>query len=161
MRSFLTILLLLSVARSFAGRAYYLDSHLGNDGNSGLTAAAPWKTFTPLQRLQLHPGDSLRFRRGSLFSGRLSIADSGERGRYIVLTDYGPASSPAPMFTNPVFTDGSYGNCIRLNGSWVIVEQLVFSGTAAYSPVEYKGDGWVEWEMGAIHLARGAEHCIV
>ncbi|HEY4289231.1 MAG TPA: DUF4838 domain-containing protein [Puia sp.] len=173
----MTISLFLFVARSFAGdvasdiaggvagdiagRVYYLDSRWGSDANSGLTAAKPWKSFAPLQRVRLHPGDSVRFRRGSLFSGRLVIADSGTRGKHIVLTDYGPASAPAPMFTNPIFTDGTYGNCIRLGGSWVIVEQLAFSGTAAYSPVEYKGDGWVEWEMGAIHIDRQAEHCII
>lgn len=145
----------------FAGRAYYLDSRSGSDSNNGLTAAAPWRTFERLQGQRLLPGDSVRFRRGSLFSGRLLIADSGMPGRYIVLTDYGPAFSPPPLFTNAAFSDSTFGNCIRLHGSWVIVERLSFSSTAAYSPVDYKGEGWVEWEMGAIHLERQAEHCII
>ncbi|HWB94062.1 MAG TPA: DUF4838 domain-containing protein [Puia sp.] len=161
MRTCFTITFFLIVTRVFAGGVYFLDSRFGNDANTGTSAAEPWKTFAPLKRTALHPGDSVCFRRGSIFNGRLVVADSGTRARPIVLTDYGDAAYPAPEFTNPVFNDGTYGNCIRVGGSWVIVENLSFSGTAAYSPVEYRGDGWVVWEMGAIHLGRTAEHCIV
>lgn len=161
MKTCFTITLLLLVTRIFAGGACYLDSRFGNDANTGTSAAAPWKTFGPLQRTSLHPGDSVCFARGSIFSGRLVVACSGTKARPIVLTAYGDAAYPAPEFTNPVFNDGTYGNCIRVSGSWVIIENLGFSGTPAYSPVQYTGDGWVVWEMGAIHLDRTAEHCIV
>jgi len=143
------------------GVRYYLDSRFGDDGNPGTAAGAAWKSFSPLERVRLEPGDTVYFRRGSIFHGRLVIADSGMRGRPLVLTAYGLCSDPAPLFTNPVFSDGSFGNCIRVAGSWVVVEHLALRGTAAYSPVEYTGAGWVVWEMGAIHLERRAEHCIV
>jgi hypothetical protein len=163
MRRFLIILLLLAAGRgfAFAGGKYFVDSRTGDDIADGRSASAAWKSFARLEKVHLLPGDSVFFRRGSSFSGRLVIADSGRQGKPIVLTDYGASSEPPPLFTNPVFSDGTYGNCLRIAGSWVIVENLRFYGTAAYSPVEYHGDGWVVWEMGAIHLERGAEHCIV
>lgn len=161
MKSCFTLLLFLLAARTFAGGAYYLDAQRGDDSSSGTSESSPWKSFARLQKVRLQPGDSVCFRRGSVFSGKLVIAGSGMQDKYIVLTDYGNASDPSPSFTNPVFADGNYGNCIRVEGSWVIVEDLSFFGTAAYSPVEYDGKGWVVWEMGAIHLSRSAEHCIV
>lgn len=163
MKATLTIGLLFVFFRVFGsgGSKYYLDSRYGDDGNNGTAAGSAWKSFAPLERVRLRPGDSVLFRRGSIFHGRLVIADSGMPGRPLVLTAYGQSVDPAPMFMNTVFSDGTFGNCIRVAGSWVVVENLAFSGTAAYSPVEYAGTGWVVWEMGAIHLERGAEHCVV
>jgi hypothetical protein len=164
MMRFSFLLVFLLAGRAFAaasGGAYYIDSRFGDDGNAGTAAGSAWKSLARVERVRLLPGDSVLFRRGSLFEGRLVIADSGRQGKPIVLTDYDSPSEAAPLFTNPVFGDGTYGNCIRVRGAWVVVENLGFYGTAAYSPVEYHGDGWVVWEMGAIHLERGAEHCVV
>jgi hypothetical protein len=140
---------------------YYIDSKMGNDKNLGTDKNFPWKTLKRLQSTLLHPGDSVCFKRGSSFIGTLIIQNSGKPEDYIVVTDYGPKNDSAPAFTNPVFSTGNYGNCIRLKGSYIIVENLYFSGTPAYHPIAYNGEGWVVWEMGAIHVERGAEHNIV
>jgi hypothetical protein len=42
-----------------------------------------------------------------------------------------------------------------------MVQNVYCSCTPAYEPIEYPGEGWVVWEMGAIHIQRGAEYCII
>ena len=140
---------------------YYIDSKNGNDKNSGNNKNSPWKTLSRLSHTRLRPGDSLCFKRGSSFTGPLIIHNSGNVNNYIVVTDYGSKKDPAPSFTNPVFSEGNYGNCIRVKGSYIIIENLFFWNTAAYRPITFNGEGWVVWEMGAIHIERGAEHCII
>jgi hypothetical protein len=143
---------------------YYIDSQQGNDGNSGIAITAPWRSFINIKKGMLHAGDSIRFKRGSSFTGPFYIVDSGEPDKPIVLTDYGDGVLPAASFTNPVFKEGNYGNCIRIKGSWVIVENLYFHNTAAYVRGSYTpSSGWdtTVWEMGAVYIDKGAENCIV
>jgi hypothetical protein len=144
-----------------AAVTYYIDSKKGSDKNKGTNENSPWKTISPFESMQLRAGDSVRFRRGSTFKGPLIIKGSGTSQQYIVVTDYGCKNDPPPSFTNTVFAEGNYGNCIRLGGSYVLVQNLYCSGTPAYRPIQYQGDGWVVWEMGAIHIDRRAEHCII
>jgi predicted alpha-1,2-mannosidase len=141
--------------------SYYIDSEKGDDLNSGTNKNSAWRSFHPLSHIHLHPGDAVRFKRGSSFTGPFVINDSGTPANYIIISDYGSASDPAPSFTNPVFKEDNYGNCIRVKGSYVVVENLYCHSTAAYQPIEYNGSGWVVWEMGAIHIDSSAEHCIV
>jgi hypothetical protein len=147
--------------KKMAAVTYYIDSDKGSDKNKGTNEKFPWKTVSRLESVQLQPGDSLRFKRGSTFKGPLNIKGSGTSEQYIVVTDYGSKNDSPPSFTNTTFAEGNYGNCIRLAGSYVLVQNLYCSGTPAYRPIQYTGDGWVVWEMGAIHIERGAEHCII
>ncbi len=140
---------------------YFIDSKNGSDRNSGTQKKLPWKTLARLSRTRLQPGDSVFFKRGSSFNGPLIITNSGTSDRYIVLTDYGSKKDLAPVFTNSIFAENNFGNCIRIEGSYVVVQNLFFTATSAYQPIRYAGDGWAVWEMGAIHIARGAQHCIV
>lgn len=140
---------------------YYIDSHNGNDGNNGISLKTPFKSLSVLQKIELHPGDSICFKRGSAFTGPLYITDSGTTGQYITLTDYGNNQDPAPKFTNPVFEQENFGNCIRIQGSYIIVENLYFYGTSAYKAGTYQTDGWTVWQMGAIYIDKEAAHCIV
>ena len=140
---------------------YYIDSKHGNDHNKGTSKDAPWKSLGRLSRAELLPGDSVCFKRGSRFIGPFHVNYAGAPGQYITLTDYGAETDPAPAFTNPIFEEGNYGNCIRINKSYVVVENLYFHQTAVHKPIQYKGEGWEVWEMGAIHIGREAEHCIV
>lgn len=165
--SFLFLLLACCIAFSFSFKdssiasTYYIDSQKGDDRNKGTNVSSPWKTLSRLSKVSLKPGDTIRFKRGSSFTGPLVVRNSGTASKYITLTDYGVDSDPAPAFTNPVFEEGNYGNCIRLGGSYIVVENLYFSKTAAYKPIKYSGEGWDVWEMGAIHIERDARHCIV
>ncbi|MET0393310.1 MAG: choice-of-anchor Q domain-containing protein [Chitinophagaceae bacterium] len=143
---------------------YFIDQQQGSDANSGTSQTAAWRSLQNIKQGLLHPGDSLRFKRGSAFTGPLYIYDSGTGDNPVVLADYGDPALPAPSFTNPVFTQGNYGNCIRIKGSYVIVENLYFHHTSAYVRGTYTpASGWdtTVWEMGALYIDKEAQHCIV
>ncbi|HMR85420.1 MAG TPA: hypothetical protein PKE30_19885, partial [Niabella sp.] len=143
---------------------YYIDSIAGNDQADGSAAATAWKTFSRITPGLLRPGDTVSFRRGASFTGPLVITDNGLPGKPIVLKDYGDPAAAAPAFTNGVFEQDNYGNCIRIEGSYVVVENLYFHNTAAYKRGSYTPrEGWdtVVWEMGAVYIDKTARGCIV
>jgi hypothetical protein len=144
------------------GRICFVDSRAGDDHNSGLSEMHPWKSLQKVQRTEWYPGDVIRFKRGSKFDGALFIHSSGSPHNYITLTDYGNVRDSAPQFTNTGFGQGNFGNCIRITGRYVTVENLFFYHTPTFVEGNYRSDGgWIEWEMGAIYIDKGAEHCIV
>ncbi len=140
---------------------YYIDSEDGNDTNAGFSEDSAWKSLSKIDEIALLPGDTIKFKRGSRFHGTLYISDSGEDNKYIVLTSYSDSNDQAPLFTNTVFNSGEnqYGNCIRLQGDYIIVENLYFEHTVA----ELSGNlGFpLMWELGAIYIDKTASHCIV
>ncbi|MEN6363273.1 MAG: choice-of-anchor Q domain-containing protein [Bacteroidales bacterium] len=143
---------------------FYIDSENGDDSNLGLSEQQPWKSLSHLAEMTLRPGDSIRFKRGSSFVGPLDIKQSGIAGKYITLTDYGAKTDAAPAFTNPVFKQDNFGNCIRLYGKYILVENLYFHHTAAYVDASgfYTTDGgWDVWYMGAVFIAVGAKNCVI
>jgi hypothetical protein len=141
---------------------YYIDSQHGNDFNNGRSKKQPWKSFVNLEQTLLQPGDTLRFKRGSKFSAPLFISSSGTPNNFITLSDYGNPLDPAPAFTNQNFKQGDFGNCIRIKGSYIIIENLYFHNTSAFKTGDYTSDGgWIVWEMGAVYIDKGATHCIV
>lgn len=143
---------------------YFVDATGGNDNAAGTSAGAAWRSLARLQQQKLNPGDSIRFSRGSSFTGPFYIRNAGAPDRYIVVSDYGDPALPAPSFTNPVFAQGNFGNCIRIQGSYVIVENLYFHHTSAYVRGPYTpAGGWdvTVWEMGAVYIDKEAQHCIV
>lgn len=150
------------IERFAKSSVYFIDSQNGNDKNDGRSESSAWLTLTKIENLLLIPGDSIRFKRGSSFTGPLHINKSGNSGHYIILTDYGDSRSPAPAFTNPVFDTqkGNFGNCIRLNGSFIVVENLYCHNTVAELSGNFGGFTTM-WELGAIYIDKGAEHCIV
>lgn len=142
--------------------SYYIDSQSGNDANDGLSESAPFRSLQRLQYVKLNPGDFVRFKRGSEFVGPFYITDSGIENKYITITDYGPQEEHAPKFTNPIFVQDNFGNCIRVRGSYVKVENLYCYGTSAYVGGSYHEPGFrTVWEMGAIYVEKGAESCII
>jgi hypothetical protein len=144
------------------GKEYYIDSRAGNDQNDGLSPLRPWKSLDRINSAVLQAGDVFRFMRGSSFSGQLTITASGTAESNIRLTDYGNPHDNAPKFTNPNFAQNNFGNCIRVRGSYVCIENLLFEHTSTFVDGDYHSDGgWIEWEMGAVYLDKGAEHCIL
>ncbi len=142
-------------------RTYFVDSAGGRDSNTGLSTNAAWQSFSGIETTPLNPGDTIKFKRGSRFDGTLTISDSGTLDHRIVLTDYGDAGSPAPTFTSVQFNpeEGRFGNCIRLNGSFIVVENLYFEHTVA--GLSGRIGFATMWELGALHIDKTARHCIV
>lgn len=142
---------------------FYIDSNHGNDNNDGRTKTTPWKSLTRIEQHEILPGDTLFFKRGSSFSEELTIKYSGEKNRPIVLTEYGDKSFQAPSFTNTVFEPqyNNYGNCIRLKGSYIVVENLYFHHTVADLPESTPGGFLTMWELGAIYIEKESRHCTI
>lgn len=120
--------------------SYFIDSDRGNDSNNGRSADASWKSPDNLRRIDLQPGDSVLFKRGTRYHGPVHIDYSGTAEKYIVISDYGEPGDHAPKFTNKVFEQDNFGNCIRLRGDYILVENLFFHETSAYQPGEYDTD---------------------
>ena len=148
--------------RPYEPVAYYVDSQNGNDANTGLSKEQAWRSLEKAGNAKLLPGDSLRFKRGSTYTGALYINDSGDSENYITLTDYGDPGLPAPAFTNSVFDPetNNFGNCVRLKGSYVVVENLYCHHTVAGLPAT-AGKFLTMWELGAIYIDKTATHCVV
>jgi len=141
--------------------SYFIDSENGNDNNTGTSEALPWKSLSKVEHAALQPGDMVKFKRGSTFIGPLVLVKSGNKDKYITISDYGDPQLPAPAFTNPVFKQDNFGNCIRIKGDYVIISNLYFHHTSAHVAGNYQTDGWVTWEMGAVYIDKGANNCIV
>jgi len=143
-------------------RMYFVDSARGHDSWDGLSPSTAWQSLDRVGKADLGPGDTVRFRRGSSFDQPLIIRASGRPEAPILLSDYGEKDSPAPAFTSQVFDPSRelYGNCIRLKGSHIIVENLYFHHTVAELPVD-AGRFLVMWELGAVYIDKEAAHCIV
>ena len=83
---------LMSCCLYFQGIAenYYLSAS-GNDSASGISAATAWKTIQKLNTIQLHPGDSVLFEGGSVFSGTIVLEadDAGTQTQPVFIGSYG------------------------------------------------------------------------
>ena len=142
------------------GKTWYIDSNNGNDSNDGTTANTPWRTLSKIESTKLNAGDTVRFCRGSAFKGMLVIADSGTKEKNITLSAYGSAGLPLPSFTNSDFKQDDFGNCIKIKGSNIVVENLLFKQTSSFVEGTYTTDGgWKEWEMGALYIDKGVQNC--
>jgi len=141
---------------------YYIDSESGDDLNEGLSETAAWKSLEKVGETELFPGDVIRFKRGSDYTGCLTLKSSGTSDHPILISDYGDSSLPAPSFTNPSFNpqNNEFGNCIRLKGSYIIVENLYCHSTVAELD-EDAGGFLTMWELGAIYIHKMAKHCVV
>jgi hypothetical protein len=120
-----------------AGTNYYVDSVGGSDSNAGTAMTSPWQTLTNVQNRTFQPGDAINFKRGSFWSGGLSLRSSGVQGKPITYRDYGTGT--APIFENNA---GQYSQAIRVYGSWVVVQGLL---------VRNAGEAGVRVESGADH----------
>jgi hypothetical protein len=93
MRIVLTILFLFSAAY---GQTNYHVKNGGSDAADGLSDATAWATLSKVNAMQssLNPGDSILFKRGSVFNDSLFIQKSGNVGSPIVYGAYGTGVKP-------------------------------------------------------------------
>jgi hypothetical protein len=103
-------------ASAAAQTRYYIDSVNGADGNDGRSVERPWRTLAPLDRIALGGGDTVLLRRGSMWTGGITLKSSGRPNRPIVIAAYG--TGPAPVLTDAAI--GVYGN----GQSHVVVRDL-------------------------------------
>ena len=93
---------------SVYGAVYYADSRDGDDSLDGLSATTAWRSLEKVNAAPLKPGDSILFRRGSIWRGQLD-SKSGEPGRPVRYSVYG--EGPKPLFLG--------SESLSLSGDWI------------------------------------------
>lgn len=87
-------LLLVALCACTNTNNYYFDSVNGSDSNSGRSPKKAWKTLAMAETLQLQPGDSILFRRGSTFEGQVTFTGVGTEDARITVDAYGEGELP-------------------------------------------------------------------
>jgi len=72
------------------GKIYYIDSKNGKSENDGLTEQSPLNNYL---NLTVEPGDTVLFKRGSLFRSSI-LSPSGKEGAVITWSAYGEGENP-------------------------------------------------------------------
>jgi len=100
-RYFVSVVLciLSSQAASFA-RDYYVSAVGGNDGNSGLSSTAPWRSIAKVNATSFAPGDRIFFARGGIWRESLLPRTSGVAGSPITFGAYGSGTLPVLTGSN-------------------------------------------------------------
>ena len=93
MKKLLTTLILL-LSFFIGGAATYYVSDAGNDSNSGLSTASPWKSIAKVNSATYLNGDHILFRRGDTFVGTLTLSKSSTSGNPIIYGAYGTGAKP-------------------------------------------------------------------
>ncbi|RDC58350.1 hypothetical protein DU508_05300 [Pedobacter chinensis] len=83
---------------------FYIDSHNGNDSQSGTTIKEAWKTLDKVNAQVFKPGDRILFKRGSKWQGQLMPKGSGTKENPIVFSTYGKGALPV-IAANGMVTD--------------------------------------------------------
>ncbi|MCU4164734.1 right-handed parallel beta-helix repeat-containing protein [Carboxylicivirga caseinilyticus] len=76
---------------------YYIDSKGGADSNTGISITKPWRSMKNLLQLKLVAGDSVFFKKGSVFNEPLKLELEGEKDQPIYVGTYGDNSLPRPV----------------------------------------------------------------
>ena len=150
-----TIALFTNCALFKPGTAYYIDSINGSDDNSGTNENSPWQSLARVSGMTFQPGDNIYFKRGSSYSGCVTINGDGTAHDPITISAYG--AGDAPRFTNPNYSDHT-GNAMRIRGDYQIVENLYFHHTA---PAPDSAGYETVWSVGALHVSLGSDHVII
>jgi hypothetical protein len=89
---------------------YYFDAVNGSDAAAGTSPAAAWKTLAKFNATTFQPGDTVRLRAGSVWSGvALQAKGSGTNGHPIVVDSFGSATPPAmPRIDGAGVTDAVF-----------------------------------------------------
>jgi hypothetical protein len=82
------------VWKSAAFRTYYIDSSLGNDNYSGISATRPWRSLTNVNDGIFTDGDKILLRSGDYWIGCLALNGSGSAKAPIIVGSYGIGAKP-------------------------------------------------------------------
>jgi hypothetical protein len=56
---------------------YYVDATNGNDANTGLSEATPWKSIAKVNASTFNPGDQILFKREEIWREQLIVPSTG------------------------------------------------------------------------------------
>jgi hypothetical protein len=135
----MSLLILGSFTAAHAAR-YYVDSMNGADSNSGTSRAAPWQSLSKVSSTTFQAGDTINFKRGSVWTGNLQVQNSGTSVSPITYRAYGRGA--APQIKNPGV---SFGHSIDVTGDWNVVQDFLLTDA----------------HEAGIFIATGADHNII
>lgn len=116
---------------------YYVDT-LGNDGNNGLTTGTAWKTIAKVTAYGAAtgflPGDSILFKRGHSFTGKLVLVSSGSTVSPIVISSYGTGQKPVISGYRQIILTSDGGNIYSGFSSGLVrdLNNIQINGTVGY-----------------------------
>lgn len=157
---------------------YYINSHIGDDNNSGTSKETVWKSLKNFEQNIFKPGDSILFAKGSKYTGGFTFTSSGTAQKPIVFSSYSVSADVIlktdrtqlsnifvrygagrnPSFTNPDWNVLN-GNVFRIEGSYIIIAGLYFHDNT--NPPNSDRTNKNVQKMGAVYLAPGTHHIIV
>ena len=106
------------------GNVYYVSEE-GNDNNDGLSISTPFKTFNAINGLDLKAGDSVLFKKGDTFEGKLSLSNlKGNKDNPITFASYGDAEEMPVLTNTKKYASGSVFTFI--NSSNLVIRDLSF-----------------------------------
>jgi hypothetical protein len=116
---------------AYASGTHYYFSTSGSDSNNCLTTSAPCATLAKASSLLLGPGDRVSLKRGDSWAHQgLLITGSGSAVDPIVVDWWGTATDPRPKITGGVQVSGKKGACIRVEGSYVNIDNIRTGSTS-------------------------------
>ncbi len=114
---------------------YYVDAINGSDANLGTSPGQAWQTTLEVQNRPFLPGDTVFFKRGSVFASTnvFTISSPGTKGRPIVFSSYGIGNRPT--FRN--ISNNITLSCIVIHTNWIVLDGLCID-TAGYAGIEIR-----------------------
>lgn len=137
------------------GTDYFVDGLNGDDTSGGTGPGSAWQTLGRVSATTFSAGDRILFKRGSEYSGCVTIRGDGREGSPITISAYG--SGDAPRFSNP-HPGVCSGNAMRIRGDHQVVENLHFHHTA---PAPDDSGFQRVWAAGALHVSLGHDHVVI
>ena len=88
----------------------YYFSNAGNDSNDGLSPDTPWKSLEKLDFVELTPGDKILLKCNDLFSGSISVKNSGTTEHPVIISSYGEGEKPVVSGAERINTIDNHGD---------------------------------------------------
>lgn len=141
MNKFLAMLLFCLLGGTATATTYYVDAQKGRDAHSGTSPEKAWRSLEQVSATTFMPGDSILFRRGSVWAAYDAVRPqgSGRAGQPIVISAYG--EGPRPILAGQGFVGG--GVISLKNQSYWVISNLELTNWATEAGdrrgVEVKG----------------------
>ena len=155
MRRLLTIWVLVSslitflVPHYYAGTKYYVSTSGTGSGN-GLSTGTPWTLAQFNASSAWGAGDSVFFKAGDVFTGRVNFGRSGSAGNYVYVGSYGTGADPVFTGYSSLTTWVNYGGNIwaaPISGAKAYLHNVAVNGQL-FHRARYPNTGYITFTPG-------------
>lgn len=113
------------IQAGMGNKSYYIDDINGNDELSGLSQQEAWQSIEKVSSMVFGPGDSVLFKRGGSWKGKLNIRGAGTKDQPLVISSYGEGNEKPFIHAN-----GNDEAVILVNTENIIFEHFELSNPA-------------------------------